>query len=49
MSIITDKTEASTKRYQKDSATVLKPGKKDALSMYNPSDAEKKAISSMSY
>jgi len=47
MSIITDKTEASTKRYQKDSATVLKPGKKDALSMYNPSDAEKKAISSI--
>jgi hypothetical protein len=48
MSIISDKIDPKNNRYIKDSAQVLKPNnKKDVVSMYAPTDAEKVVITSI--
>jgi len=50
MSIISDRVDAKTNRYVKDSATIKTAGSKpkpETLTSYNPSDDEKKVISSV--
>lgn len=48
MSIITDKVDASNNRYVKDSAQVRKPdAKKDVLSIYQPTDEQRKIINNI--
>ncbi len=45
MSIIYDKVDPKTKRYVKDSATILKPDtKKNVVSLYTPNEQEKECI-----